>query len=118
MKQRYEGGCHCGEVRYAVSADLDRVIACNCTHCSIKSLLLVFVPHQDFRPLSGEDCLSEYLFNKKTISHLFCRTCGVEPYAFGKDKMGDPMVAINVRTLDAIDTASLKTTPFDGLHLL
>jgi hypothetical protein len=32
--------------------------------------------------------------------------------------MGDPMVAINVRTLDAIDTASLKTTPFDGLHLL
>ena len=117
MKQRYEGGCHCGAVRYMVSADLEQVIACNCTHCAIKSLLLVFILRRDFRPLSGEDHLSEYLFNKKTISHLFCRTCGVEPYAFGKDKMGNQTVALNVRTLDAIDIASLKTAPFDGLHL-
>lgn len=118
MKHRYDGGCHCGAVRYMASADLDHVIACNCTHCSIKSLLLVFVPSQDFRVLSGEDNLSEYRFNQKVIAHLFCSTCGVEPYAFGKDKMGDPMVAINVRTLDAVDTMNIKTAPFDGLHLL
>ena len=89
MKHRYDGGCHCGAVRYMVSADL-----------------------------SGEDNLSEYRFNQKVIAHLFCSTCGVEPYAFGKDKMGNPMVAINVRTLDAVDITNLKIAPFDGLHLL
>ncbi len=101
-----------------VSADLDQVITCNCTHCSIKSLLLVFVPIQDFRVLSGENHLSEYRFNQKVIAHLFCSTCGVEPYALGKDKMGEPMAAINVRTLDAVDISTLKMAPFDGRHLL
>ena len=118
MKHRYDGGCHCRTVRYIVSADLDQVIACNCTHCSIKSLLLVFVPRQDFRVLSGEDCLKEYRFNQKVIAHLFCSTCGVEPYALGKDKMGNQTVAVNVRTLDMVDTTDLNTAPFDGLHLL
>ncbi len=118
MKHRYDGGCHCGAVRYMVSADLDQVISCNCTHCAIKSLLLVFVPNEDFRTLSGEESLSEYRFNQKVIAHFFCSTCGVEPYAFGKDKMGNPVVAINVRTLDGVDISELKTAPFDGLHLL
>jgi hypothetical protein len=101
-----------------VSADLDQVISCNCTHCAIKSLLLVFVPTEDFRTLSGEESLSEYRFNQKVIAHFFCSTCGVEPYAFGKDKMGNSLVAINVRTLDGVDISELKTAPFDGLHLL
>ncbi len=118
MRQRYEGGCHCGKTRYSVAVDLDRVIACNCTHRSIKSLLLVFIPRQDFRVLSDEDHPNEYRFNQKVITHLFCRACGVESYAFGKDKMGYPIVALNVRTLDAIDISSLNTATFDGLHLL
>jgi hypothetical protein len=118
MRNRYDGGCHCGLVRYMVSADLDQVITCNCTHCSIKSLLLVFVPSEDFRVLSGQESLCEYRFNQKTIAHLFCSHCGVESYALGKDKLGKPVVAVNVRTLEGVDVTALKTAPFDGLHLL
>ena len=28
-----EGGCHCGRVRFRVTADLDDVTICNCSIC-------------------------------------------------------------------------------------
>lgn len=117
MKQ-YTGGCHCGKVRYTVNADIADVIACNCTHCLTKGLLLVFVPKNDFALVSGEDVLTEYLFNKKMITHLFCKDCGVEAFGYGKNQSGEPTVAINVRSIDGINLDELKQTPFDGKNLL
>ena len=29
----YEGGCHCGRVRFRVSGDLAQTIDCNCSIC-------------------------------------------------------------------------------------
>jgi hypothetical protein len=48
---------------------------------------------------------------------VFCRTCGVEPFARGKAKDGSDMFAINVRCLDGIDIAKLSPRPFDGKNL-
>jgi hypothetical protein len=39
----YTGGCHCGEVRFEVNADLSGVIACNCSICQKSGVLWVFV---------------------------------------------------------------------------
>lgn len=117
MKQ-YTGGCHCGKVRYAVNADISSAIACNCSHCLAKGLLLVFIPKSDFSLVSGEDSLTEYLFNKKMITHLFCRECGVEAFSYGKNQAGESTVAINVRSIDDIDLDQLTQTPFDGKNLL
>lgn len=111
----YTGGCHCKAVRYRVTADLNRVIACNCTHCSAKGLLLAFAPAGDFTLLQGEDSLSDYQFNKHVIHHLFCRRCGVQSFGRGKRPDGADMVALNVRCLDGVDLATLTLTPFDGL---
>ena len=63
MAETYEGGCHCGAVRFSCEADLSTVLECNCSHCSKKGFLLVFVPQQQFRLTSGEDKLTEYRFN-------------------------------------------------------
>ena len=54
MAETYEGGCHCGAVRFSCEADLSTVLECNCSHCSKKGFLLVFVPQQQFRLTSGE----------------------------------------------------------------
>ena len=110
----YSGACHCGRVRYDVATDLGQVLECNCSHCQIKGLLLTFVPTSQFTLHSGEQELSDYQFNKKTIQHLFCKTCGVQPFARGKMPDGTPMVAVNVRCLEGVNPEELSKTPFNG----
>jgi len=70
------GGCHCGKVRFEVKTGLDQPVACNCSICQKTGSLLKFVPAQDFKLLSGGETLSDYVFNKKVIHHLFCGQCG------------------------------------------
>ena len=111
--KRYAGGCHCKKVRYEVTADLDKVISCNCSICAAHGLLLTFVPATQFKLLSGDD-QTEYQFNKKKIHHLFCPACGVESFATGQDKSGAKTYAINVRCLDGVDVDAIRPAPFDG----
>lgn len=110
----YTGGCHCGRVRYGVAMDIENVLACNCSHCSMKGFLLTFVPADSFTLQSGEDSLTEYRFNKQHIAHRFCANCGVQSFAEAPGPDGTPMVAINARCLDNVDIESLAVVPFDG----
>jgi hypothetical protein len=108
------GGCHCGKVRYEVETGLEKVISCNCSHCSKKGFLLTFVPAGRFRLLSGADDLAEYRFNKKAIAHLFCKTCGVQSFGRGSDQNGNEVIAVNVRCLDDVDIDALEIAKVDG----
>jgi hypothetical protein len=107
----YEGGCHCGAVRYEVEADLSEVYDCNCSHCHKKGLILNFVDKDKFTLHTSEDMLMEYFFNKKAIRHLFCRVCGVQSYSEGVTM---PKIAINVRCLDDVDTDTLNVKRING----
>jgi hypothetical protein len=69
---------------------------------------------EKFTILSGEDAVTEYRFNKQTIAHQFCRTCGVQPFAFATGKDGVPTAAVNVRTVDGVDLTTLTRTPVNG----
>lgn len=113
----YTGGCHCGNVRFEVTAALEQAMACNCSICSKKGYLLTFVPESAFKLLKGGDQVTDYQFNKKHIHHLFCRTCGIQSYGNGKGKDGATMVAVNVRCLDDLDVNGLKIQNFDGKSL-
>ena len=110
----YRGSCHCGNVRYEVETDLGQVISCNCSICSRTGALLAFTPMAKFKLLSGQDSLTEYRFNKHVIGHLFCKTCGIRPFATGKMPNGDEMRAVNVRCLEDVDLDALPLTKFDG----
>jgi hypothetical protein len=114
-ENKKQGGCHCKSVRYAVKIDLSKeAIECNCSHCQIKGLLLIFVPKDDFTLTQGEENLTEYRFNTNKIAHMFCKTCGVEPFAYGGDNDGNAMAAINVRSIDDIDLSTVKRMPYAG----
>ncbi|MCP3144378.1 GFA family protein [Pyxidicoccus xibeiensis] len=111
----YEGGCHCGKVRYEVKLDLTQpMIACNCSICGKTGSVLGFVPVDSFTLRSGEQNLTDYQFNKKVIHHLFCSTCGVRSFARGTGPDGKEMRAINVRCLDNIDLEKLNVMKFNG----
>ena len=114
MKQKYLGGCQCGKVQFEVELELKQVISCNCSRCQRLGSLLAFAPEQDFKLLSGDAALTEYLFNKHIIHHLFCSTCGIQSYSRGKGPNGAEMVAINARCLDDVDIDSLPVKKFNG----
>jgi hypothetical protein len=108
----YEGGCHCGRVRFRVTADLSGVADCNCSVCAKKGFLHLIVAPGQFELLSGEDALSTYQFNTGTAKHTFCRHCGIHPFYVPRS---DPdKIDINVRCLDDIDLTAITVLPFDG----
>lgn len=114
----YSGSCHCGAVKYEVSMDsLETAMQCNCSRCHRLGWLLTFVPVRAFTLLSGEDNLIEYRFNTKRIAHLFCKTCGIESFARGKDREDREMIAINVRCLDGVDLQKLTIQEVNGKDL-
>lgn len=114
MSTTYSGSCHCGNVQFDVTADINSVLSCNCSHCSRKGFLLTFAPADQFTLKSGEDQLSEYRFNKHLIAHKFCRNCGTQPFAYGAMPDGSPVRAVNVRCLEGIDLDSLEVQHVDG----
>jgi hypothetical protein len=114
MAGTYNGGCHCGAVRFTCETGLDTVIECNCSHCSKAGLLLVFPPKSQFTLEQGAESLTEYRFNKRVIAHQFCKVCGIEPFAFGAAPDGTEIAAINVRCLDGVDITTLNRVPHDG----
>ena len=116
--QTYSGGCHCGRVRFEVTAALDSAMSCNCSICSKRGSLLAFVPAEQFRHTAGSDAeLTDYQFNKHVIHHLFCPVCGILSYAKGTAPDGRATVALNVRCLDDVDLSTLRITEWDGRNM-
>jgi hypothetical protein len=112
MLKTMEGGCHCGRVRFRVTADLARVSECNCSICTKKGFLHLIVPPERFELLGDENDLTTYRFNTGTAKHTFCRHCGIHPFYVPRSDP-DP-IDVNVRCLDDVDLAAVSPKAFDG----
>ena len=57
MMKTYEGGCHCGRVRFRIEVDLDEtpIGECNCSICTKKGILHLPVSRERLQILSGAD---------------------------------------------------------------
>jgi len=110
--QTYDGSCHCGRVRFRVTADLDSVVDCNCSMCTKKGFVHIIVPLAQFELRSGAGDLTEYRFNTAVAKHSFCRHCGIHPFYVPRS---DPdKIDVNVRCLEGVDVAKLAVDRFDG----
>ncbi len=110
--QTYQGGCHCGRVRFEIEADLSRASECNCSICSKKGYLHHLVPPERFRLLSGAEDSTTYQFGTSVARHQFCRHCGVA--SFYRPRVDPSKYMINVRCIEGIDVAQIKIEKFDG----
>ena len=109
---RYEGGCHCGAVRFRVRVERHEALDCNCSMCSRKGFVHLIVPPEDFELLGGEDALTTYTFNTGVAKHRFCRVCGIHP--FYTPRSHPDQVDVNVRCLEEAPLGRFRVEKFDG----
>jgi len=107
----HTGGCHCGRVRFEVTAPAKiRVSECNCSICTKSGYLHLVVPVERFKLLSGGDSLATYTFNTGTAKHLFCKVCGIK--SFYVPRSHPDGISVNARCLDpgTVEEMSVRVT--------
>ena len=112
MEKIYEGGCHCGQVRFRVTTDLSGILDCNCSICTKKGFLHLIVPPEKFELLTDPAAISTYTFNTGIAKQTFCRNCGMHP--FYTPRSHPDMIDVNVRCLEGVDLKTLTITPYNG----
>jgi len=110
----YHGSCHCGAVRFAIDAEIERITVCNCSVCSKKGILHHRVQPDAFHLISGADHLATYQFGTNVAKHHFCTSCGI--HVFTRPRAAPELYTVNVRCLDDFDLndSKLSFVDFDG----
>ncbi len=107
----YDGGRHCGSVRFRLRIEVPEALECNCSICTKKGFINLITAPEDIVLVQGEEHLTTYRFNTRTAEHRFCRTCGIHPFSRPRSHPGS--YGVNARCLDD-GHAFLRITPFDG----
>ena len=104
MPASHQGGCHCGQLRYAFDAPLADIAHCHCADCRRSSggILVTWltVPLSSFRWLRGTP--AEYA-STPTCTRSFCRHCGAQPTLFSA--LSPHSLDISVACLDQPERA-------------
>ena len=110
---RHAGGCHCGRVRFEVTAPAEITVTdCNCSMCRKAGYLHLVVTKSQFRLVQGAEFLTTYTFNTGTAKHLFCKVCGVK--SFYVPRSHPDGFSVNARCLDEGTVTRMEVRPFDG----
>jgi hypothetical protein len=80
-----EGGCECGDIRYAITGEPLALAVCHCTQCQRQSGsafgMTLVVPRAIFRIASGEPhCYTTVADSGTPKDCFFCGRCGVRIY--------------------------------------
>ena len=115
---KHQGSCHCGAIRFEVTADLSGgATRCNCTICTKLGSLGITVAPEAVRCLTPEADLASYEWGGKVARRYFCRHCGIHTFSRGfLAELGGAFASVNVNALDDIDPAQLKVAYWDGRH--
>lgn len=120
MLKTYQGGCHCGTVRYEADIDLtEETGRCNCSICAKRRFWGITIKPEAFRLRSGEDALGDYQFGSNSVHHRFCRTCGVAIFGDGYvEEIGGAFYSISLATLEDAegDLAEAPIKYMDGFN--
>ena len=113
-EETFEGGCHCGAVRYRVTVRGRKGVVCNCSVCTKKGFLHLIVDESDFELLSGAEALDTYTFGTHAAKHYFCRTCGI--HSFYRPRSNPDKVDVNIRCLEGVSSDQFEYDTFNGQH--
>ncbi|KAJ5618395.1 Mss4-like protein [Penicillium herquei] len=117
----YNGGCHCGKVRYTahLASPVEEQVShtCNCSICTINGYILVYVQKDQIIFHDEDGAAKEYRFGSRKYPHHFCTNCGTSVYARSDGGEYEDIVAVNGRTLKDVDISKLKIEKLDGKEI-
>ena len=99
---KIEGGCHCGNIEYVfeTSIPLERLYLreCQCSFCRKQGAIYTSDPNGNiYINIKDKRNVTKYKFSTKVIEFIFCKRCGVMPYAsMSLDQYS--YAVINIRT--------------------
>jgi len=112
----YKGQCHCGNIRFSVTAAPVQLVDCNCSLCRRLGALWAHVPIDSVTVVSADDAINSYVQGDKTLAVKTCKQCGCTTHyetllddavVMGVNfRMCDPSVIsdFTIRKLDGADT--------------
>ncbi|KAF8531983.1 Mss4-like protein [Gautieria morchelliformis] len=119
----YKGGCHCGkfefECRHPVLEDGFEVLSCNCSICTQRGYLLIYIlnPATDFKFTKGSEVeLTQYQFKRKVVTHMFCPVCGSGILAKVDPRVNNILI-VNARAISELDVQKLTLKTVNGRAL-
>ena len=107
--EHYSGSCQCGAVAFEVARSRWSATA---RAAAVLGSRLGLRAAREPRLLRGEDDLTEYLFNKHVIRHLFCKT--LHAFRLRRDARRHPDGGDQRQLPEGVDPLALPTTFFDG----
>ncbi|KAF7332707.1 Glutathione-dependent formaldehyde-activating [Mycena kentingensis (nom. inval.)] len=107
----YHGSCHCGAVRFAVQLDtkISTAKECNCSICWRDGSLWIYPPTERITWSGRPESVTEYTFRLHKTFHGFCKHCGIALYERFLLEHMQIKTALNVRTLEEIESIMQDT---------
>lgn len=115
MTTTHAGSCHCGGVKFRVTADIEELTTCDCSLCVKKNALMAKVSEAALEIMEGADLLSIYQWNTLRAKHYFCKRCGI--YVFHRKRAEPDHFGVNIFCLDDFDPASVPVRTTDGADM-
>ena len=111
----WAGSCHCGAVRFRVTAAIAELTTCDCSLCVKKNALMAKVREDELVIEAGEADLRLYTWNSGVAQHRFCGRCGI--YVFHRKRAAPDHYGVNVFCLEGFDPASVPVRATEGVGM-
>lgn len=115
MTETYTGSCHCGKIRFRVTAELDHVRVCDCSVCRRRGALNFRVTEDQIEIETDLSSLTLYQWHTMTAKDYFCPTCGILP--FRRTRTAPELWTVNARCLDEVDLDAIPRIKVYGAKL-
>jgi hypothetical protein len=114
-KKTYTGGCHCGEVRFEVTARSQQRGFCSI--CQKRGALWVFATPESFALRAGLEDLKDYQFGKKAFIPCSARNAAWAHSLAALHRAAARWSPLMCAAWMTVDVTGLKFAPFDGHSL-
>ena len=111
----HSGSCHCGAVRFHLTAEIVELTTCDCSLCVKKNAVMTKVPEAALEIVAGAELLSLYEWNTHRAKHYFCSRCGI--YVFHRKRAAPDHFGVNIFCLDGFDPAQVPLRATDGADM-
>ncbi len=119
MPKRYQGGCHCGAIRFAYDGEeITQGLRCTCSICRRKGALMSTeaIPVDKLEIAANPEDIGLYQFDSRIAKHYFCKNCGI--YTHHETIRAPGNCRVNLGCIDELESGDLEVVMFDGKNLL